>query len=85
MSQRPGPYQEFTVGRTFDVLDRLRQIAAARGTSMAGLALGWLLAGQRVTQIVIGPGRPAHLAPVGEALEHPLTPDEQAAVERAIG
>ena len=52
---------------------------------MAGLALGWLLAGQRVTQIVIGPGRPAHLAPVGEALEHPLTADERAAVERAFG
>jgi aryl-alcohol dehydrogenase-like predicted oxidoreductase len=85
MSQRPGPYQAFTAGRTFDILDRLQEIAASRGTSMAGLALGWLLAGERVTQIVIGPGRPAHLAPVGEALEHPLTADERAAVERAFG
>jgi aryl-alcohol dehydrogenase-like predicted oxidoreductase len=40
---------------------------------MAGLALAWLLADERVTQIVIGPGRPEHLAPVGEALAHPLT------------
>jgi len=85
MSQRPGPYQEFTAGRTFDALDRLSAIAAGRGTSMAGLALAWLLAGQRVTQIVIGPGRPAHLAPVGEALEHPLTAQEQAAIESAVG
>jgi aryl-alcohol dehydrogenase-like predicted oxidoreductase len=84
MSQRPGPYQEFTAGRTFDVLDRLQAIAAGRGTSMAGLALAWLLAGERVTQIVIGPGRPAHLAPVGEALEHPLTAQEQAAIESAV-
>jgi aryl-alcohol dehydrogenase-like predicted oxidoreductase len=84
MSQRPGPYQEFTAGRTFDILDRLQEIASSRGTSMAGLALGWLLAAERVTQIVIGPGRPAHLAPVGEALEHPLTADELAAVERAF-
>ena len=35
---------------------------------MAGLALGWLLADDRVTQVVIGPGRPEHLAPVAEAL-----------------
>jgi aryl-alcohol dehydrogenase-like predicted oxidoreductase len=85
MSQRPGPYQEFTAGRTFDALDRLSAIAAGRGTSMAGLALAWLLAGERVTQIVIGPGRPAHLAPVGEALEHPLTAEERAAIESAVG
>jgi aryl-alcohol dehydrogenase-like predicted oxidoreductase len=84
MAQRPGPYREFTAGRTFGALDRLRTISAGRGTSMAGLALAWLLAGERVTQIVIGPGRPAHLAPVGEALEHPLTAEERAAVESAF-
>jgi aryl-alcohol dehydrogenase-like predicted oxidoreductase len=84
MTQRPEPYQKFTKGRTFDVLDRLRVIASGRGTSMAGLALAWLLADERVTQIVIGPARPEHLAPVREALEHPLTGDEQAAVEGAF-
>jgi aryl-alcohol dehydrogenase-like predicted oxidoreductase len=84
MTQRPEPYQEFTEGHTFDVLDRLRVIASGRGTSMAGLALAWLLADERVTQIVIGPGRPEHLAPVREALEYPLTGDERAAVERAL-
>jgi hypothetical protein len=31
-----------------------------------------------VTQIVVGPGRPEHLSPVREALEHPLTSDERA-------
>ena len=45
---------------------------------MAGLALAWLLADQRVTQIVVGPGRPEHLAPVREALERPLSGDERA-------
>jgi len=44
-----------------------------RGISLAGLALAWLLADDRVTQIVIGPGRPEHLAPVREALQHPLS------------
>ena len=52
---------------------------------MAGLALAWLLADERVTQIVIGPGRPEHLAPVGEALAHPLTGEERAEIEREDG
>jgi aryl-alcohol dehydrogenase-like predicted oxidoreductase len=84
MTQRPEPYQEFLSGRAFDVLDRLQAIAAARGTSLAGLALAWLLADPRVTQIVIGPGRPEHLAPVREALQHPLAGEERLAIEAAL-
>ncbi len=84
MTQRPGPYHGFVTDPTFDALDRLQAMAAGRGTSMAGLALAWLLADERVTQIVIGPGRPEHLAPVGEALTHPLTPQERAEAERAV-
>jgi aryl-alcohol dehydrogenase-like predicted oxidoreductase len=84
MSQRPGPYRRLVTGDTFDALDRLQAMAASRGMSIAGLALAWLLAGERVTQIVIGPGRPEHLAPVGEALGNPLTARERADVERAV-
>jgi aryl-alcohol dehydrogenase-like predicted oxidoreductase len=84
MTQRPEPYQEFVTGPTFDALDRLRVIAANRGTSLAGLALGWLLADDRVAQVVIGPGRPEHLAPVGEALGHPVTAAERAEIEAAV-
>jgi aryl-alcohol dehydrogenase-like predicted oxidoreductase len=85
MTQRPEPYQELVTGPTFDALGRLEAIASARGTSMAGVALGWLLADERVTQVVVGPGRPEHLAPVREALEHPLTGQERAEVETAFG
>jgi aryl-alcohol dehydrogenase-like predicted oxidoreductase len=84
MTQRPEPYAGLLTGATFDALDRLRAIASSRGTSMAGVALGWLLADQRVTQIVVGPGRPEHLVPVREALEHPLSSEERAAVESAF-
>jgi aryl-alcohol dehydrogenase-like predicted oxidoreductase len=84
MTQRPGPYEPLLAGRTFDLLGRLGEMAAHRGTSMAGLALGWLLADPRVTQIVIGPGRPEHLAPVREALEHPVDGAELAAIERMV-
>ena len=80
MTQRPEPYSALVTGRTFDALDRLQAMASARGISLAGLALAWLLADKRVTQVVIGPGRPEHLAPVGEALSQPLTAQERAEV-----
>ena len=38
---------------------------------MAGTALAWLLADERIAQVVVGPGRPEHLEPVREALERP--------------
>jgi hypothetical protein len=34
--------------------------------------------------VVIGPGRPDHLAPVQEALRHPLTATDVADLERAV-
>ena len=84
MTQRPEPYQEFVTDRTFAALARLQAIAAGRGTSMAGLALAWLLADDRVTQIVIGPGRPEHLAPVAEALAYPVTEQERSTIDEAV-
>ncbi len=84
MSQRPEPYRGFVTSQTFDALARLQEMAGSRGMSMAGLALAWLLADERVTQIVVGPGRPEHLAPVAEALKNPLTPQERAAVESEV-
>jgi aryl-alcohol dehydrogenase-like predicted oxidoreductase len=85
MTQRPEPYRTLESDQTFDVLDRLQVIAQERGSSIAGLALAWLLSDARVTQIVVGPGRPEHLAPLREALEQPLRPDEREQVERAVG
>jgi aryl-alcohol dehydrogenase-like predicted oxidoreductase len=84
MTQRPEPYRGFVSDATFDALQRLAAIAAGRGTSLAGLALAWLLADDRVTQVVIGPGRPEHLGPVAEALAHPLSGPERDTVEEAL-
>jgi aryl-alcohol dehydrogenase-like predicted oxidoreductase len=84
MTQRPEPYQDLVTGATFDALDRLEAIAASRGTSLAGLALGWLLADERVTQVVLGPDRPEHLAPVAEALRHPVTGDDRTKIQAAV-
>jgi aryl-alcohol dehydrogenase-like predicted oxidoreductase len=85
MTQRPEPYRELVSEVTFDVLERLDAAAAGRGVSMAGLALAWLLADERITQIVVGPGRPEHLTPVREALEHPLGSGERGALNAELG
>jgi aryl-alcohol dehydrogenase-like predicted oxidoreductase len=85
MTQRPDPYGSFVNDETFDRLERLSEMADAAGRSMAGLALAWLLGDDRVTQVVIGPGRPEHLLPVREALEHPLGGSDWASLERLFG
>jgi aryl-alcohol dehydrogenase-like predicted oxidoreductase len=84
MTQRPEAYAGLVTGQTFEALARLRAIATSRGTSMAGLALAWLLSDDRVSQVVIGPGHPEHLAPVTEALERPVTPGERATIDEAV-
>jgi aryl-alcohol dehydrogenase-like predicted oxidoreductase len=81
MTQRPEPYQALLADRTFDRLEALDALARERGISTAGIALAWLLADDRVTQIVVGPGRPEHLKPVGEAIAHPLSAEERDKVE----
>jgi aryl-alcohol dehydrogenase-like predicted oxidoreductase len=81
MTQRPEPYEKLLNDRTFDALDRLGAMAQERNMSMAGVALAWLLADDRIAQVVIGPGRPEHLQPVVEALQNPLSSDERASLD----
>jgi aryl-alcohol dehydrogenase-like predicted oxidoreductase len=82
MTQRPDPYAAFVNDETFDRLDRLADMARADDRSLPGLALAWLLADERVTQVVVGPGRAEHLDPVREALERPLSPAQREEVAR---
>jgi aryl-alcohol dehydrogenase-like predicted oxidoreductase len=84
MTQRPEPYAPFVSARIFDRLEQFDRLARGRETSMAALALAWLLADERVTQIVVGPGRPEHLAPVREAIERPLSSDERATLDEVF-
>ena len=84
MTQRPEPYAELTSEATFAKLDALRQFAERRGSSMAAVALAWLLGDDRVAQIVVGPGRPEHLRPVMDAIEQPLSADDRAHLGEAF-
>jgi aryl-alcohol dehydrogenase-like predicted oxidoreductase len=82
MTQRPGPYAAFMSEPTFDRLERMADAARKDDRSMAGMALAWLLADPRVTQIVVGPNRAEHLEPVREALERPLSPAQREELAR---
>ncbi len=77
MTQRPGPYEHLVTPQTFDALEALQSLAAGRGTSMAAVALAWLLADERVSQVVVGPGSAEQLEPLRQALEQPVTPAER--------
>jgi aryl-alcohol dehydrogenase-like predicted oxidoreductase len=68
MTQRPEGYLAYASDGIFSVLERFEEEARGRSVSMAGLALAWLLAQDEITAVVVGPGRPEHLSPIGEAL-----------------
>jgi aryl-alcohol dehydrogenase-like predicted oxidoreductase len=77
MTQRPESYLQYATDAVFDGLEALEREALARGVSMPGLAIAWLLIVPEVTAIVIGPTRAHHLEPVREALALDLTPDDR--------
>jgi aryl-alcohol dehydrogenase-like predicted oxidoreductase len=77
MTMRPEPYVHLDSDDVYRSLDALDEAAAARGVSMAGLALAWLLAHPGVDSIVVGPRTPAQLEPVREALALGLTDEER--------
>ena len=76
MTQRPDSYLRYANDRCFDALEELERQALARGVSMGGLAIAWLLATPEVTAVVIGPVLAEQLEPVREALSLDLGPSD---------
>jgi aryl-alcohol dehydrogenase-like predicted oxidoreductase len=73
MTLRPEPYRDVDQEGTYRGLDRLRDFAADRNQDMSALALAWVSGHPGVTATVIGPRRPAHLAPVTSAMQIELS------------
>jgi aryl-alcohol dehydrogenase-like predicted oxidoreductase len=74
MTMRPGPYEHLRDDRVYDALEELE-----RRRDPATLALGWLLADERVS-VVLGPRRAEHLKPALAALDAPLSAVEREAL-----
>lgn len=63
------------------VVERVQEIAAARGVPMAQVALAWVLRQQPVTAPIIGAGKPHHLEDALAALELQLSDEEVETLE----
>ena len=63
------------------VVDRVGEIAAARGVPRAQVALAWMLHKPAITAPIIGATKPHHLEDAVAALSIQLTPDEMARLE----
>jgi aryl-alcohol dehydrogenase-like predicted oxidoreductase len=68
MTMRPEPYEHLRTDAVFDLLEGLQREADEQGTTMAALALAWLLENPRVTAVIVGPRRPGQLEPALAAL-----------------
>jgi aryl-alcohol dehydrogenase-like predicted oxidoreductase len=68
MTKRPEPYEQFNDPVIFDQLEELERRATSEGTTMAALAIAWLLDNSVVTAVIVGPRSPAQLEPALAAL-----------------
>jgi aryl-alcohol dehydrogenase-like predicted oxidoreductase len=60
----------------FDVVDRLTEVAAARGAPPAQVALAWLLSRPAVTAPIVGATRLGHISDALAAVQLTLTEEE---------
>ncbi|MDD6087564.1 MAG: aldo/keto reductase, partial [Bifidobacterium boum] len=66
-----------------DAIVALNTIAAARGQSLADMALAWLLRKSEVTSVLVGASRPEQLLDSIGALHGPdFTDDELSAIDQ---
>jgi aryl-alcohol dehydrogenase-like predicted oxidoreductase len=65
----------------WNVVDAVERVAAARGVSMAEVALAWLLGRPGVVAPIVGATRMSHLDSAIRALDLVLTEDERSALE----
>src|SRR5215210_7576801 len=73
------------IERNFRVVDAAEEIAAARGATVAQVAVAWLLGVEGVTAPIIGPRTSGHLEDLLAAAELELPPQERARLEAPAG
>lgn len=78
-----GSYLRFSLDDAFDLVDKIRPLAASRGVSLAQIALAWLLARDELTSIILGAAKPHQLEDNLGALDVVLNDDERALLDAA--
>ncbi len=77
-------FQGENVDRNLELVEALRAIAAARGATVAQIAIGWVLAQGEDIVPLIGARKRDRLAEALGALDVALTPQDFAAIEQAV-
>ena len=72
------------LGRNLALVDALRELAAARGATVAQLAIAWVLARGEDIVPLVGTTRRDRLAEAVDAVQLELGEDDLAAIERAV-
>ena len=76
-------YLPFDKERAFTLVDRLREMGASRGASVAQLAIAWLLAKRAVSSVIVSATRLDQLEDNLQAIDVTLTNSEVAALDAA--
>jgi len=69
--------------RAYDVIDAMREVAAARGCTVAQVALAWLLKQPAVSTVIVGAKRPDQLADNLGAVEVELAGEDLERLDKA--
>jgi aryl-alcohol dehydrogenase-like predicted oxidoreductase len=68
--------QRYTREDNFTIMQRVSELADARGVPMAQVSLAWMLSKPGITAPIVGATKPHHLEDAVAALSIKLTPDE---------
>ncbi len=74
--ERSAYVQKYLIDSNFDILDKLRAFAEARGHTTGELAVAWLLAQPQVCSVISGATRPEQVTANTAAAGWALTPEE---------
>ena len=77
-------FQEGNVEKNLALVEELRKVAESKGASVAQIAIAWVLAQGKDIVPLIGARRRDRLSESLGALNVELTPDDLAAIEKAI-
>lgn len=74
---------EYLTDEAFDVVDRLKEIAARYGITLAQLSIAWLLAKPYVTTVILGGSKREHFEPLYSTPEITLDPEDVRQIDEA--
>jgi aryl-alcohol dehydrogenase-like predicted oxidoreductase len=82
-SERSWP-RSYLGERAYNLIEKLDEIVASKGCTMAEFAIAWVLAQPGVTSALIGPRTLQHLEEYLRAIEVQITEEDQKAIDALV-